>query len=474
MTTTIPLPYTGTALIADPIYNYIAFTVPDPGYPGEATEKDLIDSPWMQRLRRIHQLQSARWVYPSAEHTRFQHSLGTMHMAGQFARRLYESLRAVSPDLPSYNCFEEMFRIAGLLHDVGHGPYGHFFDENFLSIYGLTHEALGQEIIVKRLGSIIAKIKRSPTGPFCAEESINPADIAFLIKKPPGGSAPGKPRWLTLMQQLFSGIYTVDNLDYVRRDAYMTGFSIDIVDINRILFYSFFTEKGLTLHQAGISAFTRFVNARLHLYSNVYFHRTGRAIDFHMQEIFQETLKKVFPYNPKRALNKYLTLNDWSLIQEVEQWQHAADPAQKRLGREWKKIIDRKIKWKMAYATELTIDQAEKGLPSFQNSQALEEKIRQQLPPGRIRKLAFRVDLATQDPRPLNPMAEGNKRINIYNPSTGKTSPEPLKEIFKYIPARVVHFRVFAQNHTYDKRLAHAAEKILYPSCAGDACETNL
>ena len=120
-------------------------------------------------------------------------------------------------------------------------------------------------------------------------EKLDADDVGFLIKKPPEISSEKKPKWLRFMQQLFSGIYTVDNLDYVRRDAYMTGFSIDIVDIDRILFYSFFSKQGLTLHQAGVSAFTRFVNARLNLYSNVYFHRSGRAIDFHMQEIFEDT-----------------------------------------------------------------------------------------------------------------------------------------------------------------------------------------
>ena len=470
----IPLPYKGTALIADPIYSYIPFTVPDPSIPGERTEKDLIDSPWMQRLRRIHQLQSARWVYPSAEHTRFQHSLGTMHMAGRFARHLYNSLCAVCPEVPSYNCFEEVFRIAGLLHDIGHGPYGHFFDENFLDMYGLTHEILGQEIIVKKLGGIIEKIKRSPGGHFLKGESIKPEHVGFLIRKPPDSGDSGKPRWLKFLQQLFSGIYTVDNLDYVQRDAYMTGFSIDIVDINRLLFYSFFSEKGLTLHQAGISAFTRFLNARLNLYANVYYHRTVRAIDFHMQEIFGDTMKKVFPHNPKRALSRYLHLNDWELIQEVEKWPGSSDdPEKKRLGRAWTQIINRRLKWKMAYSTELTIDKAQKGMLSFQKPQQLEQAMRELLP-GHIQKTQFCVDLATQDPRPLNPMAESNKRINIYNPSTGRTSHEPLNEIFKYIPARVVHFRVFALNHKHDAELARAAEKIFYPQSRSVAHETNL
>ena len=75
-----PTLYEGIALIADPIHSYISFTVPGKGV-REKTEKELIDSLWMQRLRYIYQLQSARWVYPSAEQSRFQHALGARHIA---------------------------------------------------------------------------------------------------------------------------------------------------------------------------------------------------------------------------------------------------------------------------------------------------------------------------------------------------------------------------------------------------------
>jgi hypothetical protein len=450
--------YKGMALIADPLYQYVSFTVPTGDAPEEKTEKDLIDTPWMQRMRRIYQLQSARWVYPAAEHTRFQHSLGTMHVAGTFGKHLYASLREVCPDLPSSNYVEELLRIAGLLHDVGHGPYGHFFDDHFLNQYGLTHEDLGQQIIVKKLGRIIGRIRRSPTGPFDAGETLDPRQVAYLIKMPGGGEGT-QPRWLHLARQLFSGTYTVDNLDYVQRDAYMTGFSLDIVDIARLRFYTFFTKDGLTLHQTGISALTRFLNARLTLYTNVYFHRTTRALDLHLQEIFAETMGILFPANPVHALDAYLDLDEWRLFYDVKDWPHDADPKRKRLGREWQKLYAREVKWKMSFSTEISIDQIQRGT-RFSQAADYEALIRQWLPQT-LKKAAFRVDMATQDPRPINPMAETEKRINIFNPATGVTSPEPLMDIYRFIPARVVHFRVFALNHKIDGELTAAAEKTL-------------
>ncbi|MBM4271324.1 MAG: HD domain-containing protein [Deltaproteobacteria bacterium] len=450
--------YQGKALIADPIYQYASFTVPTPDSPGEKTEKDLIDSPWVQRLRRIYQLQSARWVYPAAEHSRFQHSLGTMHIAGEFGRNLYSSLKEVCKDAPSINCVEELLRIAGLLHDVGHGPYGHFFDDHYLNRYGITHEDLGRLIITRKLGEIIRQIRRSPTGSFAQGEFVNPDHVALLIKMPSGRDTQW-PKWLRLLRQLFSGIYTVDNLDYVQRDAYMTGFSLDIVDITRLRFYTFFTKDGITLHQAGISALSRFLNARLNLYTNVYFHRTTRALDLHLQEIFRDTMRIFFPRNPIKALDKYLHCDEWHLYHTVLSWINERDSKRKKLGCEWARLYSRELKWKMSYTTEISIDQIQRGA-KFSRAGDYERQIRAFLPSG-LKDIPIRVDLATQDPRPINPMAETEKRINIFNPATGLTSLEPLKEIYRFIPARVVHFRVFALNHDYDPHISEAAEKTL-------------
>ena len=151
----------------------------------------------------------------------------------------------------------------------------------------------------------------------------------------------------------------------------------------------------------------------------------------------------------------------------------AGDKETKRIGKEWAQIISRQIKWKMAYSTELTLDQAQRGMAGLARPEQFEQAIREKLP-QRVRATQFRVDLAMQDPRPINPMAEGNKRINIYNPSTAVTSPEPLKEIFKYIPARIVHFRVFALNHKHDEELAGACEAMFDTSAGSSAYDTNV
>ena len=451
--------YNGMALIADPIHQYILFTVPEDKSVGETTEQTIIDSPWMQRLRRIYQLQSARWVYPAAEHSRFQHSLGTMHMAGEFAKRIYSSLSTICKDVPSCNYVEELLRLAGLLHDVGHGPYGHFFDDHFLSRWGLTHEVVGQNIIVQKLGADIARVRRSPSGRFARGEVMDARRVAFLIKKPEAREEGRQPLWLQMLRQLFSGVYTVDNLDYVQRDAYMTGFSLDMVDIPRLRYYTFFTNEGLTLHQSGISALGRFLNARLNLYTNVYFHRTTRGLDLHLQEFFHDTMKFILPGNPLENLDDYLKCDEWSLFNYVQGWQESKDETKTKLAAEWKKLHDRKVKWKMSFVSEISLDQIQRGV-GFSGAADYEAKIRVCLP-KKIKDLPFKIDLATQDPRPLNPITERKKRINIFNPVTQKTSPEPLLDIYRFIPARVMHFRVFSLNHDHDGELSAAAEKVL-------------
>src|SRR5258705_12274753 len=100
--TDAPPEYSRVNLSSDPIYRYLRITKGGPGgVPGEAAEQDLVDSAWLQRLRRIHQLQSAWWVFATADHSRFQHALGAMHLAGEWARHLHRSLSTSFKSPPS-------------------------------------------------------------------------------------------------------------------------------------------------------------------------------------------------------------------------------------------------------------------------------------------------------------------------------------------------------------------------------------
>lgn len=450
--------YQGRGLIADPIHQYILYTRPD-GIPGEATEQELIDSPWMQRLRRVPQLQSARWVFPAAEHSRFQHSLGAMHLAGRFACQLHPSLKAEFPDAPSAALIEELLRMAGLLHDVGHGPFGHFFDDNFLADFDLTHEKVGQRIIREELGELIRGLRRSPSGPFESGEFVDPDWICYLMGKSHTRPEAEHPRWLAHLKPLLSGIYTADNMDYVLRDSYMCGVAVGPIDIERIMYYSFFSDKGLTLDRGGIQAFMMFLNARFYMYTNVYYHRTTRGIDLHLKEIFRDTMRLVFPYDLNKELHPYLHMTEWTLLEEVGRWEHADDSERKALGQEWRQILDRRLKWRMSHEVVLDLFEPRRG-HRFMEAEDVEERVRDHLPSA-LRDFKFKIDMAQQDPRPLNPIGMQDRQIYVYDAATRTVSAEPLKELLKYLPGKVAQCRIFAMSHEHDQQLAAALERAL-------------
>ncbi len=450
--------YEGRGLIADPIHQYIHYTRPV-AIPGEATEQDVMDTPWVQRLRRIPQLQSARWVFPAAEHSRFQHSLGAMHLAGRLAKQLYPSLRAIFPDGPSEPLLEELLRVTGLLHDVGHGPFGHFFDDNFLIDYDLTHELVGQRIIREELGEVLRHLRRSPSGAFAADERIDPEWVCYLMGKSYTQPLESHPKWLPFLKPLLSGVYTADNMDYVLRDAYMCGVAVGPIDVERIIYYSFFSEKGLTLHRTGLGAFIMFLNARFYMYTNIYYHRTTRGIDLHLKEIFRDTMRQAFPFDLRKELHPYLHLTEWTLLEEVGRWHDATDAERKALGLEWRQVLDRRLKWRMSHEVVLDIFEPKRG-QAFLDADTVERRVRSYLPP-RLKGFPFRIDMALQDPRPLNPLKMGDRQIYVYDPSRSEVAAEPLTELLKYLPGKVAQCRIFAMSHEHDADLAAALQRAL-------------
>ncbi len=448
--------YDAVNLMADPLHGYIKITKRGRGS-DVAAEQDLLDDPWLQRLRRIHQLQSAWWVFPGGEHSRFQHALGAMHVAGEWARQLYPNLAKVAPDVPSPACVEETLRIAGLLHDVGHGPFGHFFDQNYLDAFKIDHEVIGRALVLGSLRPAIEHVQASPTGPFEAGERIDPCWVADLIAASPleGYAAP---RWVGLMKPVLNGVYTADNMDYVPRDAYNCGVNLGPVDIQRLMHYSFVADEGLLLHQHGAQALLMFLNARLYLYNNIYYHRTVRRIDLHMREIFRDTIARILAGSPLDDLDGYRALSDWSLVETVDRWQRE-EGAVGHLGREWARIVRRELKWRMIFEDYYEFSNLPKDF-LFPNPWVYESRIREALPAS-LQDASFEVDLASVDPRPQNPLSD-RFPVNVYNPTSHMVEQSAVTDLFRRLPIRTTFIRVFTDETDRAEALRRSVEEALY------------
>ncbi len=449
--------YQSEGLSHDPVHGYIPF-ISRVRSDTEVAEREIIDHPWVQRLRQIHQLQTAWWVYPTAEHTRFQHVIGAMHLASRLVDHLYDSLRHVANDVPSRGYVECLMRMAALLHDVGHGPFGHFFDVHFLADFGLTHELLGAVIIRQQLGELLSGVRQCPQSRLEPGETLDPDQIAYLIQRPQAQGTDTQPTWLRLLRSLFCGIYTADNMDFVLRDAFMTGYSTRAFDLERLLHYSFFSDAGLTIHARGMDALIRFMQARADLFRAVYFHRTVRAIDLTLESLFLESKSLLFPDNPRDNLTAYLRFTEWSLLVDVARWATSEGP-RRHLGGQWQALLGRQLQWRAACERNVVFVRGESEAGSiFADENTAGERIRNELP-AEWKSLELRADLPRHIHRPhtRGPVARQNF---LYDAAKSRTRPLTDDQLFRQLPAAHRSCRIYVPRRT-DTRVDHHLAVIL-------------
>ncbi len=459
--------YLDENLSHDPIHGYIPFTSGASAEAGEIAERQIIDHPWVQRLRHIHQLQTAWWVYPTAEHTRFQHVIGAMHLASRAIGVLYDSLKSTCPDVPSRGYVESLLRMAGLLHDVGHGPFGHFFDEHFLRAYGLTHEILGGKIIRDELGDLLRGLRGNPNSRLESSEQLDPDQIAWLITRPKSTSDDDRPRWLRFLRSLLSGIYTIDNMDFVLRDAYMSGYSQRSFDIERLLHYSFFSDAGLTIHDRGIDALVRFMSVRAELFRSIYFHRTVRAIDLTLADLFAASKQHLFPGNPLEHLDDYLQFTESSLLVDVSRWPASNDPARRELGERWRTLLRRDIRWKCVCQRNLVFAESDpEGSSIFGDAQYVEKKMRENLP-APLADVPMRIDIARHIFRPHTSGPSAGQNF-LYDSAHDRVRPLSANQLFKRLPVSHRICRVYAESDQHAAQIATALDALIGGSGADD------
>lgn len=260
-----------TKVFRDPIYGYI-----------EVEYKlilELIDSKEIQRLRRIRQLSGVAMVFHTAEHSRFTHSLGAYHMANLILHHV-EGIEVLSE-------YERLVLLcSALLHDIGHGPYSHAF-ENVLET---SHEEMTEKIILSEasdVNKILSKVSNLAT------------DVASVIAHK--GKYP-------LIESLVSSQLDVDRMDYLTRDAYFTGATYGTIDMHRLLRSMIIVDGKLLYRASGVHTLESYLMSRYHMYFQVYYHPVARAYELLLESIY-ERIKDLTALNIKIEANIESFLN---------------------------------------------------------------------------------------------------------------------------------------------------------------------
>jgi uncharacterized protein len=245
-------------IIKDPVHGYVEV---------EDFALALLDSPALQRLRYVRQLGFSYLVYPGANHTRFEHSLGTMFLADVACRRF---------GLPDDERI--LVTAAALLHDIGHGPYSHASEPLMEAFLDRTHDDIG-EIVEEQAGDILRSC------------GIDPEELCAVVQ----GKHP--------LSGIIHGDLDVDRMDYLLRDAYYTGAPYGTVDAQRLIRHLIRTPEGTVLDENGVNAAESLLIARTLMRPTVYYHHVSRIGESMFQLAVLEHLEGKEPEAARRLLH---------------------------------------------------------------------------------------------------------------------------------------------------------------------------
>ncbi len=272
--------------VRDPIHGFIR---------ADPLEAALVDTRPLQRLRSVRQLGLTSLVFPGAEHTRFSHALGAMHLAG----RIYDALAAhaeglLEPDRDSRQ--RRLVRVAALLHDIGHAPYSHSAEELFEG--GIDHEEMSRRLLsVPELEKVFAT----------HGEGLEPTDVARLLQG--GASGPDADPSERLLSQIVASELDVDKMDYLLRDSLFCGVRYGnydlarLVDTVRPIFDPETKIWGVGVAEGGVHALEALVMARYYMFTQVYFNPSVQALELHMGRWLEESGHR-WPSDPMAFLDE--------------------------------------------------------------------------------------------------------------------------------------------------------------------------
>ncbi|MGD0159149.1 MAG: HD domain-containing protein [Candidatus Bathyarchaeia archaeon] len=265
--------------IKDPVHGYVYIT---------EEERGLIDSYPVQRLHRLRQLAGAEYVYPGANHTRFEHSVGVMYLASRVVE---------NPNISQYVREDEaeMVRMAGLLHDVGHGPFSHVFEPLLERELNKTHEDITLWLVKN------SELKDRLEGVGCRAEDVAKLAVGRLHR-------PGK----AFLDQIISSAVDVDKQDFIVRDSYHTGAEYGFIDVSRLIHTLDVLEGDLAVDLGALSALESLIIARMESFRSIYFHRVGRAAQI-MLSMAMEKANDELGLTSFKTPEEYLAMDDYTV-----------------------------------------------------------------------------------------------------------------------------------------------------------------